>query len=143
MQDKRIILQEKYEITLKRIEEIENIRNQTYKTSCQFKYNPTNEYSKIDISTCTNLKALIEINAFLKMKEIQYLESAKDLEIKEFPVYTWNGYTPALWHEDIKLRISILSMDSELNKLRDLKAKIQPFLPDDHKISQLLLEIGE
>lgn len=134
-------LQSKYDTISERIGELEKIREQRYKTSCQFRYNPGNAYSGLDIDSTNNVEELIHANAFIRYKEQQYLESAKQLELTVFPVFKWLGYEPDLWTHDIKLRLSLITLDKELARLKELKAKIQPFLPEENKIKQLLLEL--
>lgn len=140
-QNLREELQVKYKAIEAKIKELETVKNQTYKTSCQFRYNPTNSYSQLDINTTTNVSELINANAFIQNKKAQYHDSAEQLELNTFPVFKWCGYEPDLWLHDIKLRLAIINLDQDLYKLKELKSKIQPYLPEDNKIKQLLLEI--
>ena len=142
MENLRQELQSKFDAIEARIKELEALKSQPFKTSCQFRYNPNNSYNTLDINRTLNVEELIHANAFVQYKAEQYYNSAKQLGVSEFPVFKWCGYAPELWMEDIKLRLSLIGMDKELTKLKELKAKIQPFLPEENKLKQLLLEIA-
>lgn len=134
-------LQKKYEAIEAEISRLEGLHSEQYKTSGSFRYNPTNIYSVIDVTSTTNQAELIHAFAFIKNKEAQYIEAAGDIGLTEFPLFKWCGYTPEDWFHDIKLRFKFLKSEGQLQKLKEAKNKIQPYLPKDHIIQQLLLEL--
>ena len=48
---------------------------------------------------------------------------------------------PQDWFHDIKLRFKLLKSEGVLQKLKEAKNKMQPYMPKDHMIEQLLLEL--
>lgn len=135
-------LQKKYDEIEERIIELEKVRSESYKTSGQFRYNPSNSYSSLNIKTTQDQVELINVNAFIQNKAKQYNESAEQLGLNTRPIFEWMGYTPELWFHDIQLRFKVLTLDTVLNKLKEQKQKIQPYLPHEHKIKQLLIELN-
>lgn len=67
-----------------------------------------------------------------------YRMSAEDLGILE--EYKMSGYSLEEWMEDIKSRLSILSVAEEENKLKALESKLTQLLSEDKKTE---LEIEE
>lgn len=134
-------LQEKYDAVEKRITEIEGLKNEAYKTNCNFRYNPTNSYSSLDIDSTMNEAELIHAYAFVTNKAKQYHEAAEAIGLAEYPVFKWCGFAPEDWQHDIKLRFKMIRHHSQLSVLKDAKQKMLPFLPQENKIKQLLLEI--
>jgi len=90
-------LESKYHLVNEEIARIEAINSESYKTSGAFRYNPTNSYSCIDITSTTNQAELIHAFAFIKNKEAQYLEAAEEIGLTEFPLFKWCGYMPQDW----------------------------------------------
>jgi len=134
-------LESKYHLVNEEIARIEAINSESYKTSGAFRYNPTNSYSCIDITSTTNQAELIHAFAFIKNKEAQYLEAAEEIGLTEFPLFKWCGYMPQDWFHDIKLRFKLLKSEGVLQKLKEAKNKMQPYMPKDHMIEQLLIEL--
>ena len=133
-------LQEKYDQIEAAITSLEKSKGESYKTSGAFRYNPTNSYSSVDIHSTTNVGEMIHAWAFIKNKSAQYDDAAADLGITEYPVFKWCGYTPDAWKHDIALRFTIIRYSDRLDKLKDARNRITPFLPQENKIKQLLLE---
>ena len=136
-------LQTKYESVEKQIADIESLKNESYRTNGAFRYNPTNSYSGLDITSTMNQAELIHAYAFIKNKSEQYHEAANEVGVTEYPVFKWCGFVPDDWFFDIKLRLKLIKSEAQLGKLKELKIKMMPYLPQENKIKQLLLEIGD
>lgn len=134
-------LEEKYSQIEAAIADLEKINSEQYKTSGAFRYNPTNAYSCIDITSTQNQSELIHVFAFIKNKEQQYIDAASEIGLTEYPLFKWLGYQPEDWLHDIKLRFKLIKYDGQLAKLKEAKNKIQPYLPKDNIIRQLLLDL--
>lgn len=139
LQDK---LQEKYNEVEAAILELEKVKNENYKTSGIFRYNPTNEYSWFDITSTTNEVELIHIHAFIFNKAKQYNDSAESIGLSQYPVFKWCGYAAQDWIDDINLRFKLIKFNGRLELLKEAKAKMLPYLPQENKIKQLLLSLG-
>ena len=134
-------LKSKYQQIEDAIKDLEKINSEQYRTSGQFRYNPTNSYSAIDITSTTNRAELIHAYAFIKTKAEQYHNAANEIGINVYPVFKWCGYSPEDWFNDIKLRFKLIEHDGQMDKLKEAKRKIQPYLPKDDIIKQLLIEL--
>lgn len=136
-------LQQKYAQIEDAIKALDAINAEQYKTSGCFRYNPTNSYSSVDLSTVTNQAELINVYSFIKVKKQQYEEAAEEIGLSEYPLFKWCGYTAEDWLHDVKLRFKLIKYDGRLAELKAAKNKIQPYLPKDTIIGQLLLEMPE
>ena len=73
---------------------MKKITESQFQTNGQFKFNPNYQNgSPIDIHKTKSLEDLITIHSYLKSKSEQYESSAKDLGLKEFPIFKWQNYT--------------------------------------------------
>lgn len=134
-------LLEKYNLIQEKIKELECLNNEAYKTGGGFRYNPTNSYSVVDITSCKNESELINVYSFIKTKQQQYDEAAEEIGLNKYPLFKWCGYSAEDWLSDIKLRFRLLKYDGKLTELKEAKAKIQPHLPQENIINQILLEL--
>ena len=143
MNDLQQQLQDKYDIIEGKIKELGDIKTQAYKTNGNFRYNPTNSYSSVDIPNTHNEQELIHAYAFIQQKSEAYHKAASDIGLKEYPLFKWCGFEPNDWYFDIQLRFKLIRHSSQLQKLEATRQKMIPYLPQENKIKQLLLEIGE
>lgn len=136
-------LQEKYNACAERLKKLEAVSKEDYKTNGNFRYNPTNGYSSVDIPSTHNEAELIHAFAFIKNKSEQYHAAAAEIGLKQYPLFKWCGFVPEDWYHDIKLRFLMLKHGAEITKLNTAMDKMRPYLPEENKIKQLLLEIGD
>lgn len=134
-------LQNKYDQIEAAIKELEKINSEQYKTNGTFRYNPTNSYSSLDVHSTMAVGELIHAYAFIQNKSAQYHAAAAEIGLSEYPVFKWCGYMPEDWFFDIQLRVKLMKHHGELEKFKQAKAKIQPYLLKDNIIQQLLLEL--
>ena len=135
-------VQENYNKISERLNELAQIVNTPYLTHCEFRYNPGNPHSEVNIDKAKS-EDLIHVWSFIKQKSEQYHEAADDLNRSTYPVFKWCSYMPESWKHDIELRFKILDASNELNKLRSFKEKLEEFIPADKKVKDLLQEIEE
>lgn len=136
-------VKENYDLINQELEKISAIHDQTYKTSCNFRYNPTNSYSEVCIDDCTEIKSLINVYAFVKNKEQDYTDAANELKIKTAPLFKWCGYRVEDWKHDIELRITILTQKEKIDKLKKWQRKLEDFLSEEDKLNGMLEELGQ
>lgn len=141
MTDLQSQLQESYDLVEKQINEIKGLLEHSYKTNGCFRYNPTNSYSNLDIHSTVVVSELIHAYSFLKLKSEHYEQAAHEMGLTEYPVFKWCGFIPSDWFEDIKHRLKLIKSEGQLSKLKELKAKMERYLPEENEISKLLVEI--
>lgn len=95
-------------------------------TNCNFSYNE-NSANIINIHVESNIRNLVGIVAFLIEKERSYKEAAEKLGV-EAPAFQWNGFSPADWSEDIKMRINKIQITSKQKKLEALEARLNSII---------------
>jgi len=136
-------LESKFKEVEANIAELEKVHSEAYRTNGNFRYNPTNNYSSVDITSTMNESELLHAFAFVKNKNEQYHAAASEIGISEYPVFKWCGFSPEDWQHDIKLRFKLMKYNGQLQKLKDMRAKMLPYMPQENKIKQLLLELGK
>lgn len=124
-----------------RIKAIKIISDAPPRTSGLFKYNPTTSQA-LKISDITSLTDLLNILGFVLEKEVMYNKAAACCQLKEFPVFTWCGFTAADWTHDIRVRIAIINHHNNLSQLQTAEHELAGFLSQDDKLTMLLGKLG-
>jgi hypothetical protein len=119
------------------------IEDSVYKTSCEFRWNPNYQSNPpIKLDAIVDVDKLIQIHSYIAMKDEAYNKSANTLEITEYPVFKWQGYTLADWEHDIKLRIAIVTHKTQFDKLKRAKNKLESFLSKEQQVEMFLEQLG-
>lgn len=142
------ILREKMKKALSLIDiKLINLRGpqgRPYKTNLQFRW----DESHSDAPTL-NLNQLLDTGMLLKIlgKFIQMKESYEiaviHLDLKEFPVCNYMGYSVETWIEDIEFRIKLLINSTQITKPEESKRKLETFLSEEDRLSATLLDISK
>lgn len=145
---KSLSTRDQLHVTLNQIEEklssLKALETQTYKTNGEFRFNPTyTNNSPIYIHTTKDLAILLSVYGYVKQQEERYNEAAKICELSNYPVFTWCGYSGESWLYDIKMRIGLVSHDSQIKKLKDAKAKLSQFMTEEDRLLIVLKEIQD
>ena len=109
---------------------IASAEKKSYITSGEFRFSATNG-PIIDIKTCTNKKTLIDILAFLKGRDTNQAEAAKELGEAHEP--TWMGATTEQWKHDLVVRITTLNLVKLKQEVLEDKALLLELDPDFDK----------
>lgn len=125
-----------------RLANIQRVTEKTTKTNGMFTYTPNNASKSINIATSKDLQELIEVYSFLKQKSSSYEESARELGLSTFPVFTWLGYAFDAWKNDLMLRVAIVTSHNEVATLRNQKSTLEKFLSEDDQVAKLLKDYG-
>jgi hypothetical protein len=124
-----------------RIKAIKIISDAPPRTNGLFKYNPSTSQA-IKISDITSVMELLNILGFVMEKETMYNKAAVCCQLKEYPVFTWNGFTVADWSHDIRVRIAIINHHNNLSQLQTAEHELAGFLSQDDKLTMLLAKLG-
>ena len=118
--------------------EISKAERPQYVTNCSFSFSE-DQSKAINIHVESNIKSLICIAAYLNNLEKSYSDSAILLGVSEPPSFTWCGFKPSEWFEDIKLRITKIQISSKKKKLEALETRLNAIISTELK-AELELE---
>ncbi len=107
-----------------------------------FKMNE-NDSNNINIHTTEDLSYLIKAYGHMTRIDKEYIDSAIELGLKEFPVCKWLTAEASLWIHDIRLRIFQIVNKDKIQKLESAKAKLTTFLSEDERLRATLQEIAD
>lgn len=124
-----------------RIKAIKIISEAPPRTNGLFKYNPSMSHAT-KISDCITVSELLHILGFITEKELMYNKAAELCQLKEYPVFTWGGYTAKDWVHDIRVRIAIINQQDNLSQLETYERELSGFLSTEDKLGMLLAKIG-
>lgn len=129
------------EMVRERIRAIKVISDAPPRTNGMFKYNPTVQ-NAIIVGTVTNVAELLHILGFVLEKENMYNAAADKCVMKEYPAFTWCGYSAADWTHDIRVRVAIINHHNNLSQLETAERELSGFLSQDDKLTMLLSKLG-
>ena len=124
------------QVNLKKAE-IKCAERPKYLTNCSFAWDDEGGSKRVNLHVEKDVGKLISIAAFIKRKQLDYQDLAKDLGVDSPPQFKWAGFTADDWLADIKLRInkihivekkaSLERLEERLNKIisPDLRAKME------------------
>lgn len=99
-----------------------------------------------NIKVISNIRDLIVIAAFLKERETNYVNTAKELGVESPPPFTWGGFSVADWLEDLKTRIAKIQIATKQEKLAALETRldaiISPELRRELELAKIAEELG-
>tara|TARA_R110000772_G_C13310328_1_gene440529 strand:- start:52948 stop:53412 length:465 start_codon:yes stop_codon:yes gene_type:complete len=113
-----------------------NIITETaFKTSGDFRWAPNMDGGRaINLYKVTSIPTLISVHQYIKAKNLGYADSAKDLSLDKFEVFTWQNFTFKDWEHDIKIRLAVVRQVEERNRLEQGKDKLEKFLSEDQQL---------
>lgn len=132
----------KLELVSNKLKELEIKKENGPKTNGLFSWNGregvTENSGTVNIHKVMSVSLLISILGFLMSKAAEYTVAAEELNLTTFPVFTWSGYNLDAWKNDIDVRISIISHESEVNKLKKVKEELSKYISEEDKVQALL-----
>lgn len=136
--DKQI--QKLFDIVQKQKAEIKSAERPSWKTNCSFGYDE-NSSSRINLQTVNDVKVLVGILAFLRMKADYYEQAAKDMEIDS--KFKWMGFSVSSWEEDLKTRSNKIQIGAKKAKLEIVEKKLDSMISPEMKDQMELDAIEE
>lgn len=118
-----------------------------YQTNMTFSYSEGRiGGDSINLNAQSELKALINIAAFLQNQEIGYTNAATMLGVEKVPIYKHGGYTASEWFNDIKMRVTKIQLNEKQAALTALEARLEriisPELRRKMELEQIALELA-
>ncbi len=128
------------------LKNIKSITDMPYKTNGDFKWAPNSfnntPNSVIRINQCKDLATLINIHQYIRCKDESYNESAKQLNLINYPIFTWQGYSWNDWKNDLNIRVAIVSQYEQTKRVKEAKSKLERFLTEEDQLAITLNELG-
>lgn len=128
-------------IVKSRQEEIENLSNFTWKTSCSFGFS-RDINSRVNIQTINDATILIELFGQLITKKTEWDQSCKVLESGSVK-FIWLGYDFESWKADFKNRLGQLDINKKKKGLKDLQGRLDSLMSLDQKRAEELENIAK
>lgn len=96
----------------------------------------------IDIKKEKSIENMIRALANINISKAAYDQAAEDLKLDSYPVYQVGGYSVENWKHDIDLRIKIITHEDRKKELEGAISKMEAFLSEEDRKSQVLKEIA-
>lgn len=126
-----------------KLQALKDVSDASPKTNGEFRWNPNyNNGNSIMLHYVKDISLLINIHQYIRTKDEEYKKSAEILGVKEYPVFTWLGFSFEAWDHDIKQRIAIVTTHKEKKRLLDAKRKLENFLSEEDRLNMVLSELG-
>lgn len=122
-------------------EAVERAEKPCYLTGGSFKYSEATVSGAVDITTVRDERKLVEIAAFLRERESNFLPAAKELgcEVK----FTWLNFTKDEWMQDLQTRVNILQIAKKRAELRDLEELVNTLVSPELMRKMKMAEASE
>jgi hypothetical protein len=104
--------------------EIAKSERPTYVTNCAFPYDEGRADKTTNLQVEADVGKLIQIAAFLHLRQQAYLDAASQLSVENPPPFKWGGYAVGEWFSDIKTRIGKIQIAEKRKKLEVLEARL-------------------
>lgn len=119
-------------------EAVERAEKPCYLTGGMFKYSEASVSNSIDITTVRDERKLVEVAAFLRERESNYLPAAKELgcDVR----FTWLNFTKDEWMADLQTRVNILQIAKKRAELRDLEELVNTLVSPELMRSMKMAE---
>jgi len=102
-----------------------------WKTSCSFGKNAEDTKDRVNIQVVRDSRKLLEIYAFLTEHEKSLSAAAQ--ELGESFDGTWLSYPIKDWKEDIRYRLSYLSLEKKQKDLDDLDERVNKLVSPEQR----------
>ena len=133
------------EIT-RRKAEIAKAEKPSWRTNCSFTYDGQPN-SSINLQVESSVKTLISIAAYIGIRHDTYKLAIANLELLEYPEFTYNGYSVEDWFADIKSRINKIQISTKKKQLEILESRataiISPEMRAELELQAIMNELGE
>lgn len=121
----------------KKKQEIEKAKKRpTWKTSCSLGRDPSTTATRVNIQTVRDVRVLVELYAFLLDQQDSLKKAATELGVEEED--SWQDKPIDDWKDDIKTRVSQLSIEKKQKELEELDNRVNRLVsPEQRRIMEL------
>lgn len=127
----------------KRLGALEALNNLAPRTDGKFRWNPNYIHNDpINIFRLKDMGQIINIHQYIRTKHEAYNKSAELLQLAEYPVFEWMGYTFDAWDHDLRQRIAIITHHDKKSKLEEAKQALQGMMSKQDRVAALMSELG-
>jgi len=112
-----------------------------WNTSGLFRFVANSTHESINIQTATDARKLVEILAFLKGRERDYVDAADDLGVSYD--FSWLGFTTEEWTADLYTRVNQINLQAKRKELSDLESRLSGLISPELKAAMELEAIEE
>ena len=124
---------------IERKEALKQIENVSFKTNGEFRWNPQyTANAPIQIQKTTDLGLLISIYSYIKKASDAYENAAEELNLSNYPAFTWLNFTWDAWKHDLKLRVALIQKETTSRELTKQINQLEGFLSEDDLLAQAL-----
>jgi hypothetical protein len=110
-----------------------------WETSCTIGLVEGNITTNVNIQTVSDINKLVELYAFLLVKEDYYTHASADLGVKT--VSKWQGYSFSSWKKDLKTRANIIGLNVKKQELTELENRLNALISPEQRRELELAEI--
>jgi hypothetical protein len=110
----------------KQKEEISRAERPNWATNCSFKF--VEGGPSINLHVESDLRVLIEIYAHIERVEESYYKAVEQLGLRDYPAFSWGGFTASDWLKDVKSRISKIQISAKRKKLEALESRLNTII---------------
>jgi hypothetical protein len=121
----------------KKKKEIEKAKiRPSWKTSCTLGRDPNSTQDRTNIQTVREIRKLVELYAFLTQQQHLHIAAAAELGVDYDG--TWQNYPINDWKDDLKTRVSQLSIEKKQKELDDLDDRVNRLVsPEQRRVMEL------
>ena len=103
-----------------------------------FRTHGESKLGSINLHKAVNVAMLVSILGQLLAKERDYNAAGALLNLKTFPVFSWEGYPLDAWQHDIALRISQITQSENEKELKEIQADLTTLMTNEDKLSIIM-----
>lgn len=132
----------KLDIISKKLAEIKLVQESVYKTNGEIKFG-RKDMADMSIFRCNDLSLILSILGMLTTEYNEYENAAKELNLQNYPLFMWAGFSYQAWKHDIAIRVAQITSKNQIDKLNKAKSILEGYMSQDDRLAIAMKEIDE